>query len=428
MYNQEITEFARSLILEFNSSFIPVTYTRYLQYALFFIIPCVLALLLTPVVGKIAEYFDIRNDTKSYSRNKLNKFENSERRIKKTRIPLLGGLAVIIPLLILIPLFFGLNEITIPILVAISILTIAGILDDIYNLPGSVQFIVQFVAALVFASSVVNLEIIKIPFDGYIDLARYTWEGAIMGMPLEFVFPGDLVAMLWIIIAINAIKWVSGLDALMETNLIVGFFMIFVIAARGEAALVLLMSAMLTGGIAGFTFYNFPPAKIMTAATGKTVYGFLVAALALLNDTKLAITILILLLPLVDFLFVVIKRFITNKPKSFKEFILTPIRLLRISDTNHIHHQLMKLGFSTKQILLIETSITMIAGSIAVFTTEAYRLFFIIFGGTIMALFITLLHLKTSRIKQPVEESEEPRKKKPPAPPSTESPESRYSY
>ncbi|WKZ31509.1 MAG: MraY family glycosyltransferase [Candidatus Dojkabacteria bacterium] len=427
MYNDQITEIAQSLILQFQHPQIPVEYARYLQYALFFIIPCLLALVLTPIIGKIANDLDIRNDTKTFTKNKLNRYENNSRRVKKTRIPLLGGLAVILPLLVLIPLFFGFNEITIPILIAISILTIAGIIDDIYNLPGSIQLLAQLAAAFIFAASVVNLEVIKIPFDGFIDLSMYTWNGNIMGLPWEFVFPGDLIAMFWVVVAINAIKWVSGLDALMESNLIVGFFMIFIIAARGEAALVLLLSAMLTGGLAGFTFYNFPPAKIMSAATGKTVYGFLVAALALLNDTKLAITILIMLLPLVDFLFVVTKRFIVNRPKSFKETILTPFRLLRISDTNHIHHQLLKLGFSTKQILLLETSITLLAGSIAVLTTEAYRLFFILVGGTLMLLFLTILHVKTSKIQKPVEEKEDKPEKRPPEPPKG-SPESRYSY
>lgn len=428
MYPDQLTQLAQSLILQFDSSVIPPEYAVYLQYALFFIIPATIALFLTPIIGKIATSLDIRNDTKTYSKNKLNKYENNQRRVKKTRIPLLGGLAVVLPLMVMIPIFFGLNEITIPILVAISILTISGIIDDIYNLPGSIQLTIQLIAAFIFTLSVVNLSFISIPFDGFIDLSVYTWSDTFMGIPLEFVFPGDLIAMIWIVVAINAIKWVSGLDALMEMNLIVGFFMIFIIASRSEAAFVLLLSAMLTGGIAGFTFYNFPPAKIMSASTGKTVYGFLVAALALLNDTKLAITILIMLLPLVDFLFVLIKRFIVNKPKSLKEFILTPIRLMRIADTNHIHHQLMKLGLSTKQILLVETSITLIAGSIAVFTTEAYRLFFILAGGGIMLIFITLLHLKTSKIKKPIEEEDETKKKPPSTTPPTESPESRYSY
>lgn len=399
---------------------IPTEYAEYLKYAPIFVIGLLSALILTPIIGAIASRYDIKNDTKSISNNKLNKHENNNRRIKDERVPLLGGLAVIIPLLLLILFIFGVNPFTGPILLAILLLTISGIIDDVYNLPATIQFLLQFIASLLIATTVIHIDLIHIPFDGTIDLNWLTYQWEVLNIPVTLSLPLDILLVFWIMTCINAVKWVSGLDALMEFNMMVAFFFIFVIASRSDILFVIFVSAFLTGSITGFTFYNFPPAKILSASTGKTLYGFLVALLAILTEAKLALTIMILLLPLIDFLFVIIKRFIRLKPRKPRDLLKAP-RILAMSDTNHIHHKLLSLGLSTKQILLIETSVTLLIGSVAVLTTEAYRLFFLLIAAVIVICAILFVHIlsKKRRLKS----------QKPPKDRSREdSPESRYSY
>lgn len=395
---------------------LPVDFHRYFEYLPTLLLGFVVSLLLTPVIGSIARRFNILNDTEEGKMNKLNKYENSKRRINPNQVPLLGGLAVMLPLLILIIVVFGLNSSTLPLIISLSILTIIGVLDDYYNLPATVQFSFQFIASLIVAASLVDLTIVKIPFDGTIDLewTRLFFENKLI--PISLVLPGDLFLILWFMIAINAVKWMGGVDALMESNLALAFLMIFVIATRSEQVFLVVISMYLVGALSGFTFYNFPPAKIFTGSSGKSVYGFLVATLAVINGTKVAVTLMIIMLPLADFLFVLSKRASVRRPNSIKSFMTLPIQLMRMADTNHLHHKLLHIGLSVKQVLMVEVSIALVVGIIAVLSTAAYRLVIIMSLFLAILLFILAMHvLANNRLKQKEKEIEE-------------SPESKYSY
>jgi hypothetical protein len=116
---------------------------------------------------------------------------------------------------------------------------------------------------------------------------------------------------------------------------------------------------------------------------------------------------MLLALPVIDFAYVIIKRFIIYKPKNL-------IELIRISDTNHIHHQLLKLNLSRKQVVLIETAITLFLGSFAVLSTGALRFFAIIFALALCIAFIVYINIKASQRKLVQKKGE--------------SPESKYSY
>lgn len=396
---------------------LPVDFHRYFEYLPTLLLGFVVSLLLTPVIGSIARRFNILNDTEEGKMNKLNKYENSKRRINPNQVPLLGGLAVMLPLLILIIVVFGLNSSTLPLIISLSILTIIGVLDDYYNLPATVQFSFQFIASLIVAASLVDLTIVKIPFDGTIDLewTRLFFENKLI--PISLVLPGDLFLILWFMIAINAVKWMGGVDALMESNLALAFLMIFVIATRSEQVFLVVISMYLVGALSGFIFYNFPPAKIFTGSSGKSVYGFLVATLAVINGTKVAVTLMIIMLPLADFLFVLSKRASVRRPNSIKSFMTLPIQLMRMADTNHLHHKLLHIGLSVKQVLMVEVSIALVVGIIAVLSTAAYRLVIIMSLFLAILLFILAMHvLANNRLKQKEKEIEK------------ESPESKYSY
>jgi UDP-GlcNAc:undecaprenyl-phosphate/decaprenyl-phosphate GlcNAc-1-phosphate transferase len=213
---------------------------------------------------------------------------------------------------------------------------------------------------------------------------------------------------LWILVCINAIKFINGSDGLMEANAIIICFLFFVLGFRVNADIIIVLSLVLAGGLTGFLFYNFPPAKIFSGSAGKTVLGFLIAVIAILNNTKFATSIMILALPVIDLFFVMIKRHMLHKPKNFFQFI-------KINDKNHLHHQLLDLGFSSKKVLLIEVGATLLIGLVAISTTGAMNLFFFVLIIFLTIMGILGLHILANRRK--VKEPEEPK-----------SPESKYSY
>ncbi len=136
-----------------------------------------------------------------------------------------------------------------------------------------------------------------------------------------------------------------------------------------------------------------------------TVYGFLISVLALTAGLKFSVTIMLLAIPLLDAIYVIIHRAVTYKPKNF-------IELMRINDTSHLHHRLLQLNLTDKQILLIETSISLIIGSIAILTAGAMRFFVIIFGIAFVLAFIVFINYRANKKKDDKKIS----------------PESRYSY
>lgn len=391
---------------------IPAVYYNYIQFIPLFLIGLIISLLLTPIIGHTAGKFkilDLPADQRDQTK-KLNKHDDPTRHIHTQPVPFLGGLAVIIPLIIIMSLFLKLSPITIPIIIGLSIITISGILDDKYNIPPTFQMFSQILAALVIVFSQIDITFINNPFNGYFNLNWATYTFNILNTPLSLVFPGDILIIPWIILFINALKWVGGSDGLIETNSLIAFVLLFVLGIRNESAVIATISITTAGLILGTLYYNFPPAKIFTGSTGKTAYGFLIATLALVNGAKFATTLIILAIPIIDALITLYLRYIKYKPKN-------PIELLRINDKSHLHHHLLELGLNNRQILLVESSLALLVGTVAILTTGAMKLVALISVITLITIILSYIRIKSAQ-----------KKNIPPKVIEEESPESKYSY
>jgi len=146
----------------------------------------------------------------------------------------------------------------------------------------------------------------------------------------------------------------------------------------------------------------------MTGSSGKSVYGLLICCLGLMSKAKFATTLILLLLPTLDAIYVLIRRIIDYKPKN-------PLELMKISGATHFHHQLLKLNMSQRQVFWIEMVITLSIGSLAIVTTGAYRYFFLVLGAILIISLILFANFKASK-----KENGNNQKK--------ESSESKYSY
>ncbi|MDX9799025.1 undecaprenyl/decaprenyl-phosphate alpha-N-acetylglucosaminyl 1-phosphate transferase [Candidatus Dojkabacteria bacterium] len=388
-----------SLVPEFLKN---TKYEKYIQFWPIFLIGFLFALFATPVIGKLATKYDVTD--KPGQRKRGREFDNPQKAIHEGITPTLGGLAITIPILIAIPLFFKLDSFTIPILLSLLVLTIGATLDDVFVLSSKAQLFFQVVAAGIIALSILNIT--SIPFFD-IDLNAFSYNFSIFGIQQSLSLPGDLILFFWLLVCINAVKWTAGSPGIIEANSLVIFSLIFIISVRYTSIFSSTLSILATGGLLIFLFFAFPPQKIFTGSSGKSVYGFLICILAIVADTKLSTTAMLLILPLVDFLYVIVKRYITYKPKSLGE-------LMKISGLDHLHHQLIKLNLSRKHVVLIETSITLLLGSFAILATGAIRYFALTISLSLGIAFIVYINIKASK-------GQEEKLKK-------ESPESKYSY
>lgn len=382
---------------------------RYVQYLPLLLVAFTIAFLLTPLLGYIAKKLDIMDKPNYMREEKWNKYDDPERHQHKKPMPFLGGLAVIIPLVILSLITLKFQYDFVFILIAIAVLTISGLIDEKYNMPATWQLTFQILAATIVMFTLTDLDIIKIPFDGTINLGWLAYSGTIFNIPFSFSFPGDLLAIGWIVMCINAVKWLNGSDALLEGNLLIIFTLIFIIGVRNFNALMIILPLIIIGSLSGLTIFVFPPAKIYIGSAGKTVLGFLAGTLAFMSGSKFSVTLLVLLLPILDALFVIISRYIKHKPKN-------PFEILKMNGRDHIHHKLQDLGLNKIQILTVESSITLLLGSLAILTSQAYRYALLAFGAFLVLGIIVLANIAAKKIKNGGKKEKE------------ESPESKYSY
>jgi UDP-GlcNAc:undecaprenyl-phosphate GlcNAc-1-phosphate transferase len=208
-------------------------------------------------------------------------------------------------------------------------------------------------------------------------------------------------------LSLNAFKWIGGSPGIIESNSLVTYSLIFIIAIRYGSTFAATTSILIVGALAAFLIFAFPPPKIFSGSSGRTTYGFLVCVLALIADAKMATTIMLIILPLIDFAYVVIQRYLVHRP-------INPLDILKINDTTHLHHQFLKMGYTRKQVVLIETAMTLLLSSIAVLSTGAIRFFIIILVLLAAILLVLIINIQSQRKQKQKAEKE--------------SPESKYSY
>ncbi|MDX9738769.1 MAG: hypothetical protein RBT33_00185 [Candidatus Dojkabacteria bacterium] len=390
-------------ILQITDIALSSTYDKYLNYWPIFVIGLLFSFLAIPIIGNLAKKFNITYIPGIGRKGR--DFDNPEKAIHDVETPALGGLAVTIPIILAIPLLFRLDATTIPILIALGILIVGSLLDDIFNLSSKIQLGYQLLAASVIAFSILDLSFVSFFTDDFLNLSMYTWSSNIFSLPLSFVFPGDLILIFWILLCTNSVKWVGGSPGLVESYSLIIFLLLFIIGVREFSLFSSSISILIAGSLISLLYFAYPSQKIMSGSSGKSIYGFLISILAIIGGLKFSTTLMLLAVPIIDALYVIIYRAIKYKPKNF-------IELMKINDTSHLHHKLLKLDLSVKQILLIETAASLAIGSFAILTTGALRYFALIFGLAFVISFIFIINYKASK--------REDSKKS--------SPESKYSY
>ncbi len=316
----------------------------------------IIAFLLTPLMGKLALKVGAV-DLPAWLRSKGERGITT--RIHEYVYPKLGGLAVITA--VLVTLLFNNSFISVGkgVVLGIIIIAVIGYLDDRYELNSKLQLLGQVLAAAAVVASGISITSInflstQLNFDLFSTIIRFA------GFTYNFVFPADILTILWIVGLINVINWVGGVDALNGSVTSVALFTLMLInLANGNIALAGLIAIHL-GAVLGVLPFNYPPGKIMYGSAGDFLNGFLLAVFAILGSTKWTASMIILAMPIIDGLLVIYMRFKTN-PHLLK----SPLKILQISDKNHLHHRLIDAGYSKKTVTLIETTMMIIVCSIA---------------------------------------------------------------
>lgn len=274
--------------------------------------------------------------------------------------PLFGGLAIFISLVLVVsvvlwtsdaltggeigwPHYFGF-------FLGGLILMIGGYLDDKYSLPPKITVIAPVLAAMTVILLGVEVEKLTNPFGGVIYLSA--WQS-------------DVLVFVWLMVVMYTTKFLDGLDGLATGVASIGAIMILALSLTVAYFQpdVALFSAISLGALIGFLTFNFHPASIFLGEGGSTFVGFLIGVLAVISGGKLATALLVLGIPLLDLVFVVVRRFFCGG-----------LRQAVRGDRTHFHHRLLAAGLSERQVVFLYYTIAGAFGIMTLFLQSREKL------------------------------------------------------
>jgi len=274
------------------------------------------------------------------------------RRVHKSPIPRLGGLAIFIGFILSVVFTAEIDEQIRGVLIGSVVIVILGVIDDIFTLRAYIKFLVQIGAAIIAVYHGVVIEIFSNPF-------------ALDGTGAQFVSLGYFaipITIIWIVGITNSVNLIDGLDGLAVGVSTISAAVMLVIALVVSYPNVAIIMAALAGACIGFLPYNFNPAKIFMGDTGSLLLGYLLATVSIIGLFKFyavisfAAPLLVLALPLIDTSFAFFRRlFKGQNPMS--------------PDRGHFHHRLIDMGLSQKQAVIILYVVSGFLGLIAVVIT-----------------------------------------------------------
>lgn len=287
------------------------------------VIGLLVSVLLTPLVGRLAERLGI------VAKPRKDRWAGRP-------VPMLGGVAIYIAAAS--GLLIGADSMSTPtvgLLLGGLFLLVVGALDDKYAFRPQTKLTLQVLGACIVTGFGVGFKL----------------------RPVEFF--NVLLSIFWIVAIINAINLMDNMDGLAPgVSLIAAASLAFQLSGTDMPARAA-MSAALAGALGGFLIFNFPPARIFMGDAGSLSVGVMLAGLSLSNslfaEQKLgALSVLlgpalVLAVPLLDVLLVSVTRILRGQPISQ-------------GGRDHSSHRLIRMGLSERKALVVFYVLAAVAG------------------------------------------------------------------
>ena len=273
-----------------------------------------------------------------------------ERDVHSRPTPRLGGIAMFIGVLIamlvasFLPSFQRVFDEPLRIVIllgAVMIIVVVGVLDDLIDLDWMLKLGAQLAVAI--AIALFSVQIVSLP------IAGLTVGSSTLSISLT---------VLVLVLIMNAVNFIDGLDALVAGTTIIGssafFAYIWMLSQNlgqqnATFSLASLLTAVVIGVCVGVLPLNWHPAKMFIGDAGALMVGLLtaVSAVAVTGQIDIAVVggrsqilpafipillpLAILLMPLLDFVLAVVRRLLNGK---------SPFA----ADRKHLHHRLLDMG------------------------------------------------------------------------------------
>jgi UDP-GlcNAc:undecaprenyl-phosphate GlcNAc-1-phosphate transferase len=297
-------------------------------------------------------------------------------------LPRIGGWALVVTFLVVI-----LSSETLSLspawwsfcLVLVGILFL-GVWDDYHPLSWKTQAFWQSIFVILLYLGGVHIFSLTHPLGG-------VWL-----VPNATIFSlGFLMFFCFALLVVNALNWLDGADGLcgsLAGITYVTFFILCLGPVVDQPALAI-VSATLAGSTLAFLVYNFPRARLFAGTTGVLFFGFTIFFLSVIAGTKIATALLVLVLPLLDACFVLLKRFLAGQRLTQR-------------DQLHLHHVLLARGWSPRKIVTAYAGLTLFVAGVSLQTMALGKLSAILLVFLSVGLFLFHFHFPRAPYRKQV--------------------------
>jgi UDP-GlcNAc:undecaprenyl-phosphate/decaprenyl-phosphate GlcNAc-1-phosphate transferase len=311
-------------------------------YFALFLIATIASLITTPLIRRLCQRFNLLD------------VPADGRRVHTTATPRLGGLALYVSCLAALSLLPFIDNLltqtlrgfqfeVLTVFIPATLVLLLGAYDDLRGTNAVVKFAGLGTISALFYAMGGRIDALSVPLIGAVELPPL----------LSFV-----LTVVWLVGITNAFNLIDGLDGLASGAALFSSLVILGVAISQERTLMIVVSLVLCGAVAGFLRYNFNPASIFLGDSGALFIGFLLAAMSVLGTQK-ATTAVAIVVPILAFGFPVVdtamtmgRRLVSRKP-VFE------------GDNEHIHHMLLARGWSQRRVALVLYGVCAVFGLIA---------------------------------------------------------------
>lgn len=280
-------------------------------------------------------------------------------------VPRGGGMPIFVGVVITLLVFAPLDKHLLGIIIASTLTLIIGLMDDIKDISPRLRLATNLMAALIVVASGIGIAYISNPFGGAIDLSSFRYEFNFFG-PHSIWFISDILAIFWIVWCMNITGWAAGVEGQLPGFVTVSAIFIGILGLKYSQDTtqwpVIILAGAVAGSYLGFLPFNFYPQTIMPGYSGKSLAGFFLAVLSILSGAKMATLMLLLGIPMIDAVVVLFRR-LKNR------------RSLLLSDGQHLHHFLLKSGWSRPKIAVFYWSISFVLGFISLYLNSQQKIY-----------------------------------------------------
>lgn len=314
------------------------------------------------------------------------------RHVHRQATPTVGGLAMIAGFAAALLLSFALDGLDPALqrspfeylrlgllLTGASLVAAVSLIDDLRDLPAMPRLAVHIVAALVAVGPYLWEQSLEPEARGIV-LTAFNFP-FIRQVHLHDLSPWLAIAatIFWIAGMQNMVNWADGLDGLAAgvTLIAATVLAIHTLSLEPPQYTVAMLPLALAGACAGFLPYNFHPAKTFMGDVGAMTLGYILGVSAIIGGAKLATALLVMGVPLIDGAWLIAARIARGRSAAR-------------SGRDHLHHRLLDLGLSQRQVVLSYYTLSAVFGAIGLLAIPpaAKLLALLVLGALVLGLIV----------------------------------------